>query len=187
MTAAHGSGLSDRWFTPPRVIDMVRAFIGEIDLDPCSEEQANQIVRATRYYTAEDDGLNLTNAWYGRVFVNPPGGTARLTQKFWERLASEYDAGNVQAAAFLSFSLDTLQTCQSRSDGGISWFPTFIFDKRFTYYQPSELGPVESKAAMRPSCLTVLPQRGSDIASVARLLKRYTEQRIGGVWVMNVP
>ena len=43
-----------------------------MDLDPCSDSQAQQHVQAGQYFAAVDDGLS--KPWHGRVFVNPPFG-----------------------------------------------------------------------------------------------------------------
>src|SRR5437667_3450717 len=61
------------WFTPAVYVDAAREVMGGgIDLDPASCEQANRVVRATRYYTKEDNGL--MHSWYGRIWLNPPYG-----------------------------------------------------------------------------------------------------------------
>lgn len=46
------------WFTPLDLLEEVRAFFGEIDLDPAHPDM--------------DNGLMMT--WRGRVFLNPPYG-----------------------------------------------------------------------------------------------------------------
>ena len=74
MTAsARHSSSSVEWFTPPDVIEAARATMGGIDLDPASCARANELVRAAKYFTKDDDGLR--HPWHGaRVFLNPPGG-----------------------------------------------------------------------------------------------------------------
>jgi hypothetical protein len=58
------------WYTPPKYIELARAVLGEIDLDPASSEKAQEAVRAKRYFTAADQGLR--HEWRGRVWLNPP-------------------------------------------------------------------------------------------------------------------
>jgi hypothetical protein len=59
-------------YTPPRIVVPATRVLGAIDLDPASCELANEYIGANRIHTAEDDGLK--HPWYGRVFLNPPGG-----------------------------------------------------------------------------------------------------------------
>lgn len=72
---------SNEHFTPPDIIAAARTVMGDIDLDPASSAVANTVVRAARYYTA-DEGGHLQK-WQGRVFLNPPGG---LTDESWRQV-----------------------------------------------------------------------------------------------------
>ena len=63
---------SNEHFTPMRVIEPAREVLGEIDLDPASCAEANERVRAKRFFTVRDP--SHLAAWRGRVFQNPPGG-----------------------------------------------------------------------------------------------------------------
>ncbi len=58
------------WFTPPEYIEAARKVMGSIDVDPASCDEANKTVKATCYYTAENDGLK--QKWKGTVWLNPP-------------------------------------------------------------------------------------------------------------------
>jgi hypothetical protein len=72
--AANYSSESNEWFTPARYLEAVHEVMGGVDLDPASNPQANIVVRATKYFTKDDDGLKQD--WLGRVFMNPPYGKA---------------------------------------------------------------------------------------------------------------
>jgi len=91
------SSETNEWYTPAPYIESARAVLGGIDLDPASCAEANQVVQAARFYTADDDGL--ARDWKGRVWLNPPyGGQAGA---FVAKLISHYDAGDVPAAVCL--------------------------------------------------------------------------------------
>jgi hypothetical protein len=63
--------------TPPEVVAAARVVLGgAIDLDPASCDKANGYVLATEYMTKEDNGF--VQPWWGRVFLNPPGGLMEL-------------------------------------------------------------------------------------------------------------
>ncbi len=89
------SQASVEWYTPPEIINLARIVLGGIDLDPASNDIAQQWIQATMYYTAETP---LQAPWTGRVFLNPPFDD---TPAWVERLEREYTCGDVAAAILL--------------------------------------------------------------------------------------
>jgi phage N-6-adenine-methyltransferase len=100
MTAhvSHNSG-EQEWYSPAASVEAARRVTGGIDLDPASSSAANAVVRASQFYTRDDDGLS--QPWSGRVWLNPPY-AQRLMRRFCERLASDVLAGNVEQAITLT-------------------------------------------------------------------------------------
>jgi ParB family chromosome partitioning protein len=93
-----GTG-ENEWWTPPEYIERARAVLGEIDLDPATCAEAQEIVRATRTFTKADDGLR--HEWRGRVFLNPTYAHP-VIEHFIDKLTTEYRAGRTTAAIMLT-------------------------------------------------------------------------------------
>lgn len=75
----------DEWYTPEQYITAARAVMGSIDLDPASNDFANETVKAAVYY---DEAMNgLERDWYGNIWMNPPYSTALLS-RFADKLIS---------------------------------------------------------------------------------------------------
>lgn len=106
MTTAHTTPekqKSNEWYTPARYVEAAREVMGGIDLDPASCAMANQTVKATRYYTREENGL--AHEWYGRIWLNPPYG--KLSNKsmldVWiNKLVNGYQDGQIEQAVLLA-------------------------------------------------------------------------------------
>jgi phage N-6-adenine-methyltransferase len=77
-------GGSDEWYTPPEIFQALGL---DFDLDPCTAPGGVPWVPARRHLSIEDDGLH--KRWSGRVWLNPPYGTA--TSRWVERLARHGD------------------------------------------------------------------------------------------------
>jgi len=104
-----GGSKDDEYFTPAKYVEIVRAVLGEIDLDPASCPEAQAIVKATRYFTKEDDGLK--QEWKGRLFLNPPFNRP-LLRPFVRKLIHEYRSGRVTEAILLATSFTATKLFQ---------------------------------------------------------------------------
>ena len=93
-----GTGEFER-YTPPEYIEAARKVLGQIDLDPASCDLAQRTVKAARYFTHHDDGLQ--REWHGRVWLNPPY-HRELAPQFVEKLIAERMAGRVTTAIMLT-------------------------------------------------------------------------------------
>jgi hypothetical protein len=89
---------TNEWYTTPDIIQLVTDVMGAIDLDPCSNSKTDPNVPAKHHLTKEDDGLSMP--WFGRVYMNPPYGTA--IAKWVDKLVSEHESGNVVQAIALT-------------------------------------------------------------------------------------
>ena len=93
-----GSG-ENEWYTPQEYADMAREVMGSIDLDPASNAEANQTIKATTFYTKDDDGLK--KQWAGNVWLNPPY-SRDLMPAFVDKLKQSYMDGDVGSAILVS-------------------------------------------------------------------------------------
>src|SRR5690606_2829141 len=82
----------NEWYTPAKYVEMARTVMGRIDVDPASNDHAQQTVKAATYYTAETNGLN--KEWHGTVWMNPPYSHPEI-QHFTDKVLAELAAGNV--------------------------------------------------------------------------------------------
>lgn len=110
---------NNEWYTPSKFIELARKVMGSIDTDPASSEKANETVRATTFYTVEDDGL--TKAWTGNVWMNPPY-SSELIAKFIEKIISER-SNYKQAIVLVNNATDTAWFQDLASIGTAACFP----------------------------------------------------------------
>ena len=102
--AVHFSSETTEYYTPQVVIDAVLVCLGEIDLDPCSNDRDHPNVPAAQHYTRDDDGL--AQEWRGRIYMNPPYG--REIDRWIEKLCFEHEAGHaIEAIALVPSRTDT--------------------------------------------------------------------------------
>jgi ParB family chromosome partitioning protein len=84
---------------PAKYLELVRAVLGGVDLDPASCDVAQEIVQANRYFSEEDDALS--KEWPGRIWLNLASGHPHIA-KFVEKLVTEYGEGRLTAAIMLT-------------------------------------------------------------------------------------
>lgn len=155
---------NNEWYTEAKYVNAARSVMGGIDLDPASCEAANQTVKATRYYTKDDNGL--MQSWHGCIWLNPPygrvhpertGSTQSFQKAFAEKLLLEYRAGNVKQAILLSLGNPNSVWFQPFFDfvlcfyrGHIDFYRpdgstgTFGFPLAFAYLGPNEAKFIET-------------------------------------------
>lgn len=121
------SSTSNEAYSPPEIVEAARLTMGGIDLDPFSCRRANEVVRAAEYF--HKGGFH--KPWHGRCFVNPPGGTVdKVTLEpsirpdgkpgygyssaavGWACTLDHYLKGNIIAAVFVCFTLNSFQNSQ---------------------------------------------------------------------------
>lgn len=108
MNIQHSSRQDD-WGTPLSIVTKVKEVLGGIDLDPASNNAANEIIGSSRIFTQLDNGLTSNWGLNDKVFINPPSGKFEGKSKtfmFWEKLMKEVYSGNVGHAIFLAFSIE---------------------------------------------------------------------------------
>lgn len=80
------------WYTPPHIMRLVRDLLGGIELDPASNQLANSMVGADRYFTLQDNGLEQD--WKAEtLWLNHPFGKG---EKACKKYKSEAKKGQYQ-------------------------------------------------------------------------------------------
>lgn len=86
-------------YTPKEYIEAARGVMGGIDIDPASNPKAQETVKAEKFFTAEDNGLD--QFWRGNVFLNPPY-SFPLIRDFINKLIAGVKSGEVSQAILLT-------------------------------------------------------------------------------------
>jgi hypothetical protein len=129
---------SNEWYTPARYVEAARAVMGSIDLDPASCAMANQVVKAKRYYTIEDNGLS--KPWHGNIWLNPPygkvnpipGSTRSYQKLFVEKLLSEVASGHIEQVTMLLLG----NCCFTHYFYPLWQYPLCFHDGFISFYKP---------------------------------------------------
>lgn len=122
----------DEWYTPSEYIEAARRVMGNIDLDPATCAEAQQVVKATTYYTKEDNSLRSDCHWCGNVWLNPPY-SKTLIDRFTDKLIDSYDDGHIsQAIIITNNSSDTVWFHKL-----LSRFPACFTRGRVRFWRPN--------------------------------------------------
>ncbi len=135
LRAIHSSETVE-WYTPLRYVEAARRVMGKIDLDPASNEFANQVVKAERYYTEKENGL--AQEWHGKVWCNPPYGLihSKSSQGTWVRkLIESYRTGVTIEAILLVSAVPEKKWFQVLYD-----HPICFTDHRIHFYNERIIG-----------------------------------------------
>lgn len=138
MLVQHSSKTNE-YYTPPYLAEAIRDFLGGIDLDPASCEEANKVIGATRFYSQALDGLSLpwgSKANPQTVFCNPPGGKLHnrsQAKMFWNKALSQQCQGNIKEGVLLFFNPNILQTSQHDCILPVTSYPICFLDHRVKY------------------------------------------------------
>ncbi len=119
------SNRTDQWFTPPEIVNRVRATFNDfIYLDPCGSQESNKIVQAAKVITT--NSIDTDWGYAGNVFCNPPSGKyigpnpyykgLSNPQAFFKKLNHGMDWGTIDQYIFLGYSIEQLQTLQTKTE-----------------------------------------------------------------------
>jgi hypothetical protein len=145
--------------TPVAIVEAARKVLGVINTDPATDEEANLVIQARYIFTKQDQGLD--QAWYGQVFLNPPGG--KIIQSgagrrpvssaavWWAKLLSEVVKGHTTEAIFVCFNLEAMLNTQRFGPLPIQAFTFCVPAKRLKY--PSANG---SKSKSPPGASAIV-------------------------------
>ncbi len=120
------SNMADQ-FTHPLYLDLVREWMGGIDLDPASCEEAQSNVQASAWYgEGSPFGENgLEEPAMGKVFLHPPGGkpskeyrqvTESSTVLWWMKYIMAWQDDEVEQMVFLCPTIEVLRSAQNVHD-----------------------------------------------------------------------
>lgn len=144
---------SYEWYTPEHIARKAFDFLGGIELDPASSAAANAVIKAQRFFSVLDNGLE--QSWTATaVWMNPPYG--RELPLWIEKLVSEYEAGHImEALALVPARPDTAWFKRLRD------YPRCFIDGRLKFG-----GTGTDNSAPFPSMLVYLGKRERDFVAL---------------------
>jgi len=144
MTAGRRVNPKSRdWCTPPQYVEAVRAVLGEITLDPCSNKYS--VVRAGREYSLPNDGLALP--WkFPTIYVNPPYGADRERRTNIRDWLAKCDRAHVEHRAEVLALVPVATNTRHWKEHvfGAATSVAFLYDTRLRFMLNGEL---ETKGA----------------------------------------
>ena len=141
----------ESWYTPEEYIEAARTALGGIGLDPASTDDAQGVVQAEVYYTADDDGL--AQDWRAdSIFLNPPFNHKKINA-FSDKLLNAYHAGRVKRAIWLARNATETRWFQQLSaEAAAVFFP----QRRIVYWRKDADGDVVRSCGMTGDVLIYL-------------------------------
>jgi phage N-6-adenine-methyltransferase len=160
---------SDNYGTPPEVLDVGRELLGgDFDLDPCSNAEAQKIVRARVFWTKEDNCL-AQKVWKARrMWMNPP--YSRIVKEIIKRLHVEIEAGHIKTGLVLVNN--TTDTTWFHSM--MRHYPTWFSEERLAFIANGE--PLED---------TRQGQAAFYIGPKLPAFRRLFEKKLGGLVMVH--
>lgn len=194
-SAQHQNRFPD-WNSPPEVVTIAHKF-GQIDIDPCSNAEANKIIQAKKFFTRKQNGLD--KEWQGTIWDNPPSScknekgkltTCRrvvkrnkngvvkfvesnqcvcsLPKRFWERTAEHILLDRGAWAFYLMFNIEQLDVLSSCESPPHHWQVAFL--GRIRYFRAGKEGvaPPHSSALVFLSKDKVLQEKFEKLVGTNR-------------------
>jgi len=90
---------NNEWYTPIQYIELARQVLREIDLDPATNDIAQNKIKAVKYFNEEINGL--AHEWHGNIWLNPPYAQPAISD-FINKIVDEVHAGRVKSAIMLT-------------------------------------------------------------------------------------
>lgn len=203
MRAQHSSATPE-WGTARELVDLTRATLGAIDLDPFSDPAWNAIVGAERILTEHDDAF--TCAWFrgapyaagildsdfdaadflaakprpATAHVNSPGdASGDMVKRAWRLTEWHHRAGFLGGGAiWIAFNVGQLQTLQnSGAPRSLLSFPLLITSTRVRYIE----SPATARARLAKLADVERKLRKANVASAKALRAKASRLAAGAM------